>query len=316
MKYYNPIEQDGIADEILRICGATNAVYSNKSMIARLNAALDRYWFLVSESAPKGTADDINQTSLPMETQNLVAGTNAYKISSFTNKVLQILKLAILDDDAQEFDIGREDFESLDDFAELYSTDTDDRGTPQYWTKMGDYIYLRPCPDYSETNGLRAYVNREMSKFTFVSFTVAVTDLFTATAHGLLENDALIFESDGTIPTGITADTVVYYVIASGLTADAFKVSATIGGSTIDVTDTGTGNHKFLKVSKEPGVPVIHHSYLARQAALPYLIENKLPQLNGIAVQIQQDENAIIKYWSQRDKDLRNKITMKQRPYQ
>jgi len=257
MQYSEVIYEGGLSEEINRICGCSSSVYSNKAKVARLNMALDRYWFLVSESAPKGTADDTNQTSLPVETQSLVTGTNNYKISSFTNEVLQILKLSILDDDAKEFDIYREDFESLGDFQELYSTDTADRGTPQYWTKMGDYIYLRPSPNYSEINGLRAYVNREMSKFTFVGFTVvAATDVFTsvdsvgaATAHNLSTGDAVIFESDTTIPAGITADTTVYYVIASGLTADAFKVYTTIGGSTIDVTDTGTGNHKFCRRS-------------------------------------------------------------------
>ena len=316
MQYSEQIYEGGISEEINRICGVTNAVYSNKAKIARLNNALDRYWFLVSESGPKGTLDDTNLSNAPIETQNLVAGTNAYKISSFTSKVLQILRIAILDDDAEEADLVREAFDEIDEFNETYSTAAADRGTPTHWTKIGDYIYIRPCPNYNETSGLRAYINRELSKFVFVSFTVAAaTDLFSATAHGLAANDALIFETDGTIPAGITADTTIYYVISSGLTADAFKVSTAIGGSTIDVTDAGTGNHKFIKVSKEPGIPVIHHPYLARQVALPFLLEKKLPQLAGIMAQIQQDELAITKYWAHRDKDLRNKMTFYKRNF-
>jgi hypothetical protein len=63
---------------------------------------------------------------------------------------------------------------------------------------------------------------------------VAATDLFTRTAHGYAANDPVRF-------TGLTGGAGItpgktYYVIASGLTANDFKVSATLGGATIDVT--------------------------------------------------------------------------------
>lgn len=308
MKLSNPIEKDGIFEEILRICGVTNAVYSNYAMVARVNAALDRYWFLASNAALKGTVDDTNQSSIPVETQSLVSGTNAYKLSSFTNKVLQTLKLSILDDDGKEQDLIREEFDDITDFQETYSTDTGDQGTPQYWTQFGDYIYLRPCPSYSETNGLRAYVNRELSKYTFVSITANVDDtLTTSSAHGLAALDAVIFETDGTIITPITADTVVYYVITDGLTTTKFKVSASYSatGTAVNISDAqAASNHKYLKVNKEPGIPVIHHNYLAKMAALPFLIENKLPQTSSIAQLIAKEEQEIMDYWRSKDKEV------------
>ena len=319
MKLYSPIEQDGLIDEVLRICGTTSAVYSNKAMVARLNNALDKYWGLASDAAPKGTFDDVNQTGLPVETQNLVSGTNAYKISSFTNKVLQILKLSILDADAKEFDIIREEFDDINDFQELYSTDTGDQGTPQYWTKMGDYIYLRPCPSYSEVNGLRAYVNRELSKFLWVPV-VANTDdtLTTIAAHGFVAFDGVIFVTDGTIITPITADTVVYYVITAGLTTTKFEVSTSYSttGTAVNISDAQTGsNHKYTKINKEPGIPVIHHPYLARMTSLDFLIEKKLPQMGAIAQLIQKDEQNILDYWQNRDRDLHTIIRTTGRNY-
>lgn len=73
----------------------------------------------------------------------------------------------------------------------------------------------------------------------------ADTDLFTATGHGYAAGDAVVF-SDLTGGTGITAGTT-YYVIAAGLTADDFKVSATRGGSTIAVSaDLTAGKVKQL----------------------------------------------------------------------
>jgi TP901-1 family phage major tail protein len=43
------------------------------------------------------------------------------------------------------------------------------------------------------------------------------------------------------VTTTVPAISTSYYVIASGLTADAFKVSATSGGSTINIDADGTG---------------------------------------------------------------------------
>ncbi len=75
--------------------------------------------------------------------------------------------------------------------------------------------------------------------------TAATTDVITKVAHGLLAGDRVRFTTTNTLPAGLTVDTN-YYVIASGLTADAFKVSATLSGSAVDITDTGTGVHTAL----------------------------------------------------------------------
>jgi hypothetical protein len=99
-------------------------------------------------------------------------------------------------------------------------------------------------------------------------------------------------------------------VISSGLTADVFKVSTTIGGSTINLTDDGTGNHKFLKVSASPGIPTIHHAYLARKASLEFLSYKKLGQYNSVARQVALDEQDIKQFFALRDKDEDTRMTM------
>jgi hypothetical protein len=71
------------------------------------------------------------------------------------------------------------------------------------------------------------------------------TDTIAYTAHGLSSGDAVkYFHGGGTAATGLTNNTT-YYVIASGLTADAFKVSATDGGTTVDITGTGNNAQYF-----------------------------------------------------------------------
>lgn len=68
--------------------------------------------------------------------------------------------------------------------------------------------------------------------------TADTTGLFTApAAHGFSANDAIRFviSSGATIAAGVNT-TATWYVIASGLTTTAFKVSSTQGGSAVTIT--------------------------------------------------------------------------------
>jgi hypothetical protein len=102
---------------------------------------------------------------------------------------------------------------------------------------------------------------------------VAATDLLTTTAHGLVAGVRLQFTTTGTLPAGLSlaAD---YYVIASGLTADAFQVSSIEGGSTVDITSTGTGIHSWAR-----SLTADERAALALYLAHPLHITNTLPQL-------------------------------------
>jgi len=71
------------------------------------------------------------------------------------------------------------------------------------------------------------------------------TDTIAYTAHGLNAGDVVkYFTGGGTAATGLTNNTT-YYVIASGLTANAFKVSATDAGTAVDITGTGNNLQYF-----------------------------------------------------------------------
>lgn len=66
------------------------------------------------------------------------------------------------------------------------------------------------------------------------------TPTFNCNCHGLVADDKVVFTGGTDVPCGLTLNTV-YYVIAAGLTADAFQVSATVTGSSISVSGTATG---------------------------------------------------------------------------
>jgi microcystin-dependent protein len=106
---------------------------------------------------------------------------------------------------------------------------------------------LRNAPDgWLNCNG--GAVSRTTYSYLYAAImpvlgTVSAVDTGTETitcsaSHGLVAQDAVMFQ--GTPPTGLSAETV-YYVIAAGLTATAFRVALARNGAAINLTVGTTG---------------------------------------------------------------------------
>lgn len=78
----------------------------------------------------------------------------------------------------------------------------------------------------------------------------AATDTFTLSHHGYNNGDVVYFSS-GSVPAGLTADND-YYVIAA--TTSTFKVSASRGGSAMDITADSSGIVVSIHVASVPDV--------------------------------------------------------------
>lgn len=67
----------------------------------------------------------------------------------------------------------------------------------------------------------------------------AATDAVTSYGHGLTAGTALYVDDvfSDALPTGLAKNTV-YYVSATGLTTDAFKLSATVGGAVLEISSS------------------------------------------------------------------------------
>lgn len=71
--------------------------------------------------------------------------------------------------------------------------------------------------------------------------TVTTADTFTSTAHGLVADDRVFVTApagQSGVPAGLSA-TTLYFVRATGLTADTFTIATTSGGTAVDVTAAG-----------------------------------------------------------------------------
>jgi len=77
-------------------------------------------------------------------------------------------------------------------------------------------------------NDAVATQNYTIGSGAYISGTSVTSNTFTLPSHNLVTDSKVHF--NGTLPAGIVADTV-YYVIAGGLTANTFTISATVGGT-------------------------------------------------------------------------------------
>ena len=75
--------------------------------------------------------------------------------------------------------------------------------------------------------------------------TIASPAVFSYTAHGLTAGDKVTFATTSALPTGLTAGTT-YFVISSGLAANAFQVSTTDGGSAVNTSGSQSGTQTMV----------------------------------------------------------------------
>ena len=73
-----------------------------------------------------------------------------------------------------------------------------------------------------------------------VTMTAGTPGVVNWTSHNLTANTPLYFGGAGTLPAALTAGTT-YYVMAAGLAANAFQVSATLGGAAVNFAGPSAG---------------------------------------------------------------------------
>lgn len=117
---------------------------------------------------------------------------------------------------------------------------------------IGDWVYCFHAAAGADNDlryaGWYRVVSKNTNDFTLgrldtvntFTFTAAVDDTITATAHGLSNGDIIRVASSSALPAGLAAATN-YYVINAA--TDTFKVSTSYGGGAVNITDTGTGTH-------------------------------------------------------------------------
>jgi hypothetical protein len=128
-----------------------------------------------------------------------------------------------------------------------------DERTPSYIEEEEDYrIIEKETGQFlriitytpSATQKVRVlYTALHILRDAVVAISVASPAVISWASHGLKAGDTVRFQTTGALPTGISVDTT-YYVISAGLTANAFEISATRGGTAINTSGTQSGTHR------------------------------------------------------------------------
>lgn len=112
-----------------------------------------------------------------------------------------------------------------------------------------DAISVAGAPDASTTaKGVSRITASPNVTLGNPTITIASPAVVTLNNHGLTVNDTVQFTTSGSLPTGISPSTN-YFVISAGLTANAFEISATIGGTAINTTGSQSGTHTLIKTT-------------------------------------------------------------------
>ncbi len=112
-----------------------------------------------------------------------------------------------------------------------------------------DAISVAGAPDASTTaKGLSRLSYSPNVTLGNPTITIASPAVVTLTSHGLTINDSVQFTTSGSLPTGISPSTN-YFVISAGLTANAFEIAATIGGTAINTSGSQSGTHTLIKTT-------------------------------------------------------------------
>lgn len=163
--------EEEIGVDVATISGNTTKL---KRLTAKVNLALDDFTKIAIQASGTWQWDDSNHSDYPIIKTNIISGQQSYLITSDeqSNLILDIYKVAILPSATATtyVDILPTDEQTQDDTSGFIN-ETPTGGVPACYGKTANGIFFDPTPNYSATNGLKIYINREASYFTHTDTT-------------------------------------------------------------------------------------------------------------------------------------------------
>lgn len=181
MDFNNTTTEDGIVQDIDFGVGSTRATYPLTRIANDANRAMDDVITIILGADGRWQFDDTNYTDLPIGTTNLVSEQQDY---SFDPEQIDVTRVECKDENGNwqylvPFDqrdltppgvatipvtgltsvgtLGGNNY-SLTDFMST-------SGTPVYYDKIANSIFLYPKPNYNSSGGLKVYFQRKPSYF-------------------------------------------------------------------------------------------------------------------------------------------------------
>ncbi len=155
---------------IKRNCGineTNTTAYTSEEITSDVNLALDKVTGIIFTASGRWQYDDTNHEDYPIITTNLTLGQRDYTFTTDEqgNLILDIYRVMVKNRDGIFYEIYPVDQQS-DEMTDGFWDGQDTGGTPTRYDKTANGIFLDAIPDYSQTNGLKIFINREGSYFT------------------------------------------------------------------------------------------------------------------------------------------------------
>lgn len=133
-----------------------------------INLAIDDVTAEILPASGTWKYDDPNHTKYPIIQTNLVSGQRDYTFTTDEQGylILDIYKVLIADPDGVFKQIEPVDAEETDSANTGFFDGKNTTGTPDKYDKMANGLFLDPIPNYSVTNGIKVYYDRESTHFT------------------------------------------------------------------------------------------------------------------------------------------------------
>lgn len=150
-----------------RNCKSDSSSYPVADKIADMNMALDRALSLIFKACGTWQFDDSNHSDYPIIMTNLVSGRRDYSFTTDEqgNLILDIYRVMVKNQDGIYDDIYPVDQQSDNGVSSFYDG-RNTTGTVTRYDKTANGIFLDAIPNYSQTNGIKVFINREASYFT------------------------------------------------------------------------------------------------------------------------------------------------------
>lgn len=157
-----------ILDQISLHTNTQNAAtgsFTTAQKTLAVNNALNKFMLLAIESEGRWQVDDSNQTDYPIVKGNLVSNQQDYSFTTDEqgNQILDIYRIEILDSSGNGKFLIPIDQSELKGVALTEFMKT--AGTPVYYDKTSNGVFLYPKPSYNSTGGIKFYVNRTSTYF-------------------------------------------------------------------------------------------------------------------------------------------------------
>lgn len=150
----------GIVEDIDFLVNTNSTSYPTAQKTRNVNEWYNRVIGWILDAQDDWQWDDKNQTDLPIGTTNLVSSQQDYAEPTS----LTITRVEIKDSGGtwrllEPIDQADIEGEALGNFLST-------AGTPRFYDKLGNSIFLYPKPSYNSTGGLKVYFLREPDYFT------------------------------------------------------------------------------------------------------------------------------------------------------